>query len=127
MERLDEHEVALSFIGKSVDMENLSEVFEADGNDYIAECRYLGSEELNDKFHITEALESKWMWNHIDFSVKVSLEDRKISKCSISKLEEGYGYFCNGRPQEHWDEVPPTQHEIRIFRRIMEYVVQGET
>lgn len=126
MERLNEHEVARSFIGKSVDLEKFAEVFEADGDDYIAECRYLGSEELNDKFHITEALESKWLFKHINFSVKVSLEDGKIAKCSTSKLEEGYGYFCNGRPQEHWDEVPPTQHEIRIFRRIMEYVTQGE-
>jgi hypothetical protein len=125
MERLNEHDVALSFIGKSVDMEKLSDVFfePNDGNDYVA-CPYF-RDELNKIFHITDALESKWLFKHIDFSVKVSLEDGKISKCSISKLEEGYGYFCNGRPQEHWDEVPPTQHEIRIFRRIMEYVVQG--
>ena len=124
MGRLDEHEVALSFIGKSVDMEKLLEVFEADGNEYIAECRYLGSEELNDKFHITEHLEDKWLWNHIDIRVNVSLEDGKIAKCSILKLTEDYGYVCNGRLQEHWIEAPLLQQEIRVFRRIMEYVVQ---
>lgn len=125
MERLDEHDVALSFIGKSVDMERLLDVFfEPDnGDDYIAQPYF--RDELNKIFHITEALETKWLFKHIDFKIKVSLENGKIARCSISKLEEGYGYFCNGRPQEHWDEVSPTQHEIRVFRRIMDYVVQG--
>jgi hypothetical protein len=36
MERLSEYDVARSDIGMSFDMEELFEVFEADGNDYIA-------------------------------------------------------------------------------------------
>lgn len=126
MERLDEHEVAQNYIGKPVNPEKFAEVFEADGDDnYASDCEYL-DDELCDKFHITDALCFKWTFHHVDFKIKVSLENGKIAGCSISKLEEGYGYFCNGRPQEHWDEVSPTQHEIRIFRRIMDYVVQGQ-
>ena len=117
MERLSEHEVARSYIGKSVDLEKFSEVFTENGYTYIAYCgRFYG------KFGITPALYDKWLYKGIDFRVNATLEDGKIAKCSVFKYEDpsGGGF---GRPQG--GEVSPNQQEIRIFRRIMEYVVQG--
>ena len=124
MERLDEHDVALSFIGKSVDMEKFSRVFDEDyDNKYILNCVYFEDDELCDKFRITYVLYEKWMYKGIDFRVYVTLKDGRIEDCSIFKYEDPSGGSC-GRPQG--GEVSPNQQEIRIFRRIMDYVVQGE-
>lgn len=117
MERLSEYDVARSYIGKSVDSEKFKEVFEEDYNRYIAYGEY-----LYDDFGITDALYDRWRDKGIDFRVYVALEDGKIAKCYIFKYEDSSGgYSC--RPQGC--EASPTQQEIRIFRRIMDYVVQG--
>lgn len=117
MERLDKYEVARSYIGKRVDLAKFSEVFTENGYTYIAYC---GS--FYGKFGITNALYDRWLYKGIDFRVNATLEDGKIAKCSIFKYEDSSGgYSC--RPQG--GEGTPTQQEIRIFRRIMDYVVQG--
>jgi hypothetical protein len=121
-ERLDEYEIARSYIGKSVDMEKFEEVFTQNGYDYIAYCGNL-VDVLYDKFGITNALYDKWLYNGIDFRINATLEDRKIVKCSIFKYEDSSGGGC-GRPQG--GEGSPTQQEIRIFKRIMEYVTKVE-
>jgi hypothetical protein len=122
MEKLSEHDVARSYIEKNVDMERLLDVFfEPDDDEYYVACPYF-RDELNKIFRITDALETKWLFNHIDFSVKVSLENGKIKKCKLSKYTEVYGYVCNGRLQEHWEEALPLQQEIRVFKRIMDYI-----
>ena len=114
MERLDKYKVAQSYIGMSVDMEKFEEVFTENGYSYIAYCRgFYG------KFGITNALYDRWLYKGIDFRVNATLEDGKITKCSIFKYEDSSGGCC-GRPQG--GEASPTQQEIRIFKRIMEYV-----
>ena len=121
MDRLDEYDVAESFVGKSVDMERLSEVFRENGYTYIAYCGSL-TDNLYDKFGITPALYDRWLYGGVDFRVNLSLENGLITKCYIFKYKDtsGGGF---GRPQGC--EASPTQQEIRIFRRIMDYVVQG--
>lgn len=116
MERLDEHDVAHSYIGKSVDLEKLEEVFTENGYTYIAYCG-----RLYGKFGITPALYDRWLYGGVDFRVNLSLENGLITKCYIFKYKDtsGGGF---GRPQGC--EASPTQQEIRIFRRIMDYVTE---
>ena len=124
MERLSEYEVARSYVGKSVDCERLKEVFTENGYDYIAYCGNL-ADDLCDKFGITNALYNRWLYGGVDFRVNIRFEDGKIDKidnCSIFKYKDPSGGY-SFKPQGY--EASPTQQEIRIFRRIMEYVTQG--
>ena len=118
MEKLNECDIAQNYIGKSVDNERFLEVFTENGNHYIAYCgKFYG------KFGITPALYDRWMYGGIDFRVNLSLENGLITKCYIFKYKDtsGGGF---GRPQGC--EASPTQQEIRIFKRIMDYIVQGQ-
>ncbi len=122
MEKLSEYQIAQSYVGKNVDIEKLEEVFRENGYTYIAYCGSF-DDELYDKFGITTALYRRWEYGGVHFRVNLEIEEGKVAKCYIFKYKDTSG-GGHGRPQGY--EASPTQQEIRIFRRIMEYVVQGE-
>lgn len=120
MERLNEHDVALSFIGKSVDHERVAEVFDEGKYVCTAHCLHF-DENLCKKFKITHALHEKWMYGGVDFRIKIEISNHQITDCGIFKYKDPSGGSC-GRPQG--GEVSPNQQEIKIFERILEYVTR---
>lgn len=124
MEKLSEHDVALSFIGKILSFDRLNKVFKKCGFSYTANCSDF-DEDLCKKFKITHALQEKWMYSGIDFriEIKTSATKDQIGDCSIFKYKDPSGGSC-GRPQG--GDASPTQQEIKIFDRIMAYVTMRE-
>ena len=136
MKKLDELEIARSYLGKTCDTDKLSHSFKDNGlchvdafengrinrtsdcTMYIAYCNYFDEVEW-DLFRLTDILHDKWMYEGIDFRVNVYIKDNVIVKSNIFKYKETCcGY--HGRPSGY--ELLPTQQELRLFKRIMEYI-----
>ena len=137
MAKLDERELARSYLGKTCCEEKLSEVFYGNGihtvdiwedgkvrriSDcavYIADC-YNYSEELRNTFGITPVLLERWGYYGIEFSVYIYIKDGTVVSCKVSKYKNT---SCGGHGRPSGYELLPTQQELRIFRRVMDYVV----
>ena len=118
MEKLHEHDIAQAYKGKPFDIEKLSKVSYKNGdNRYIADCHNY-KEELLDLFGITSTLLERWGFSGIEFSVFINIKDNEVESCGIDKCK----YFCGGHGRPTVKVLQPTQQELRIFRRIMEYV-----
>lgn len=123
MKKLDEKEIATTYKGKLCSMKKLSTLFEengcctiSDSYEYIARCNYFSEEEFK-KFGITDILYDKWMYNDVEFRIYIHTQNGSIVHNGIFKHRKIYE---GGRPSIY--ELQPTQQEIRIFRRIMDYV-----
>ena len=132
MKKLIVSEVAEAYIGKAIDTEKRYDTFESNGKhkeygtpieyyEYIAYCPSY-EEEFRKLFGISDLLFSKWEYDGIDFRVYLRVDNDVIYDCFILKYKETYGGY-HGRPSGY--ELTPTQQEIRIFRRIMDYVIAG--
>lgn len=127
VKKLDEDLIAVSYVGKAVNEEHLQHTFRSNGGkgEYIAYCNCCDEEEC-DLFGITDILLDKWDYDGIDFRVYIFVQDGRIvenggyygRQNKIFKYKETCG--GHGRPSGY--ELTPTQQEIRIFRRIMDYV-----
>ena len=129
MKKLIEYEIAENYINKPVNTEKLLKTFTDNGGkhqdyktgkeyyEYIAYCNNFDEEEW-EIVRLTDALFDKWDYEGIDFRVYLHIENDKITECTISKFKYTGGY--HGRPSVH--VLSPTQQEIRIFRRLMDYI-----
>ena len=131
MKKLNEYEIAENYINKPVNTEKLSKTFNYNGNrdlyslptpekcqEYIAGCYYFDEDEW-ELFGLTDKLYDYWDYNGIDFRIYVYTHDGIIKQCNIFKYKED-GYYARASITE----LTPTQQEIRIFRRIMDYITK---
>lgn len=117
MKKLDELVLAQSYIGKSYDIKKLLTVSYQNGdNRYIADCHNY-KKELLDLFGITSTLLEKWGFYGIEVSIFINIKGNEIENCGIDKCKS-----CGGHGRPTVKVLQPTQQELRIFRRIMEYV-----
>ena len=114
--KLSEKCIMDSFTGKKVNEDRLNEIFRKNGsNGYIAYCS-----NLHHRFGITDRLYGEWEYSYIDYRVSISLNGTEIENGSVNKYREGcYGH---GRPIVH--VLTPTQQELRVARRILEYITE---
>lgn len=138
MAKLDERELTRSYLGRTCCAENLSKAFSANGTHnvdiyedgkfrripecamYIADC-YNYTEELQNTFGITPVLLERWGYYGIEFSVYIYIKDGTICNCKVSKYKNTY---CGGHGKPSGYELLPTQQELRIFKRVMDYVAE---
>lgn len=114
MEELTEMQVAEHYVGKPYIIDNLKRVAMGSGNsDAIV---YYGrlSKTYFDLFGITEANLNEWTSKDIFFSVFITLDEstETVKECKIAKTIAD-------------DVLPPSQNEIQIFIRIMDYITKG--
>lgn len=125
MKQLEEHKIAQSYVGKPFNREKLLTVSYQNGEShpekhpqFIAKC-YKYEKELLELFGITHTLFERWGYYGIEFSVIIWINDGKIVACTIEKWKNTYS-GGHGRPSGY--ALIPSQQEIRIFRRIMDYI-----
>lgn len=114
--KLDEREIAKSYIGKPYLDEKLQKIAHPNGCD---KSQYLChnadfTEEHFKLFGVTPRLNEIWQYYGHDFTVYIYTKDGLINDCRIYKARvtwSGHCYPCQA-----------TQQEIRIFRRIMDYI-----
>ena len=122
MKKLDEREIAQSYAGKPYDTEKLLDVpFENGDNRYIAYCHNF-KKELLDLFGITPTILEKWESCDVELSVFINTDGTEIKNCGLDKCK----YSCPGHGRPRVKVLKPTQQEIRIFRRIMNFVTTIE-
>jgi hypothetical protein len=119
MKKLNDIEIAKPYVGKTFDAEKVKEVFDYNGvhggfSEYMATCFYL-DKARREKFGITPLLHERWGYAGIDFSVYIHDSNGKIQECHI--------YKCRNT-DFHSLVLTPTQQEIRVFRRIMDYITE---
>ena len=122
MKKLNDYEIAQSFIGKTINTENMLKVFTENGDDgeeYITYCNDFDNE-CNSLFNITPTLTEYWGYYGIQFSISIDVKNKMVYRCEMDKYKETGGY--HGRPQTH--VLIPSQQEIRLFRRIMNYITK---
>ena len=124
MKKLNECEIALSYKEKSINTEKLLKLFHANGkhnghDEHIAYCEHFGKDEYA-LFNITHPLTEYWGYYGIKFHIYLHIENNRVTSCAISKFKYTGGY--HGRPSTH--VLSPTQQELRIFRRIMDYITK---
>ena len=122
MKRLDDYEIAQSYIGKSVNFDKLLTAFTENGDggeEYVAYLDQFNNHQCS-LFKLTPTLSDRWGYYGIQFSVFLDIKDNKVYSCEIEKYRESEGF---GRPQTY--VLTLTQQEIRIFKRIMDYITNG--
>lgn len=115
MEKIHEKDIAQAFIGKPYNLERYSEIFNKANIFYCGHCDV----RVKMKFGITPALYIGWEQRGIDLKIHVSVSDGTISHCSIIKYKDNYRGIYTRTPAQ---ELKPTQQELRVFKRVMEYV-----
>ena len=120
MNKLDDYEIAQSYIGKTINTENMLKFFTGigdDGKEYRVYCSEFDKDKCS-LFNITHTLNEYWGYYGIQFSVFLEVKNKTVCSCGVDKYRETGGY--HGRPSTH--VLTLTQQEIRIFRRIMDYI-----
>lgn len=127
MHKLNEREIASNYIGKPFSREKLLAVSHQNGTSYpenhprfIATCHHY-KQDLLELFGITDRLFESWGYYGIEFSVYIYTDCGKITGCKIFKYKDRSYWIGHGRPSGC--ELIPSQQEIRIFRRIMDYII----
>mgnify|MGYP003300823305 CR=1 FL=1 len=118
-EKLIEQEIAQAYIGKPCNEKRVDELFTR-GAFYPANCDIKMQLKLEDyKINITFSLTWEWKQRDIEFSIHIGREDGVITDCFIRKWRSNYcGLYTRNSPTY----LKPTQQELRLFMRVMEYV-----
>ena len=123
MPPLSEKDITSQYIGRSLRPDALARCADRNGTGtnpvvYIVySSRFLYDRELLDLFGVTDKLKDLWERRGTDFNVCIHLKDDKIIYCGIAKFYEGDG----ARPSGGRD-LKCTQQELRIARRILDYI-----
>ncbi len=123
--KINECEISQGYAGKPINFEKLSKLFHANGNheghdEYIVYCEQFEKEECA-LFNIPPTLKDYWGYSSIRFWIYLYVDNGKVFDCRISKDKCTGGY--NGRPSVQV-LLSPTQQEISIFRRVMDYITE---
>ena len=114
--KLDEREIAKLYIGKHYSEEKLEKIAFTNGSNksqYMC-CNADFKQEHFELFGVTARLNEVWQYNGTDFTVYIDIKDNTIKDCHIYKARVTWSGCC--RPNK------VTQQELRIFRRIMDYI-----
>lgn len=115
MQKLDEIEIARSYIGKACNLERYSELFNKASIFYCCHC----DNRIKREFGITPAIYIGWEQRGIDFKIRASVSDGAISHCCIIKYKDNNsGLYVRSSA----NALKPTQQELRIFKSILEYI-----
>ena len=113
--KLTEQDIKQAYIGKPCNLERYTEVFNKAGVFYCGQCDH----KIKWKFDITPALYLGWEQRDIDFKITAFCSSGTITHCGISKFRDNY---CGLYVRSAARELTPTQQELRLFKRVMEYI-----
>ena len=119
MYKLTEQDIIRPFIGKAVNQETFSKIAYRNGNEYmICNADYINDPQYCGLFGITYRL--KWMWEYsgVDFTIYITIEDGIVTKAHLYKAKDG----CGGHGRSTSIVLTETQQELRVVRRILEYI-----
>lgn len=122
MPALTASDITSAFVGRSIRPENLVRCARKNGSDndpaeYIVySCGYLYDRELRELFGITDQLKDLWERRGTEFNLYLYISEGVLTSARIFKYTESGG----ARPSMTTPKC--TQQELRIARRILEYL-----
>lgn len=88
-----------------------------EGDEYIVySCGFLYDQAIREQFGVTEQLKEHWERRGTEFNLYLYVRDGIITACHISKFRDGDG------PRSGYSPLKCTQQELRIARRILDYI-----
>ena len=119
MARPTEREIFAPFIGKplSKNYTNLT-WHECDGALILYNYEWMDNPDLRKQFGLTDKLHEDWLYRGVEFELHLSTDDGEVLGCYVEKCR--YGYCGHFKPNIH--VLSPTTQELRIARRILEYI-----
>ena len=124
MATLSEKDITSQYIGRRISPENLARCAQKNrtsekGTEYIVySCGFLYDQELMELFGVTAKLKDLWERRGTEFNVHLYIVDGRITSTSIFKYSESGG----ARPNITTPAC--TQQELRIARRILDYLTE---
>ena len=119
---LTEIEIAKAYEGKPYIAEKLRKIAIGSGNKSAVVYNYRITESQGNLIGITDEIFNKWCEDGIYFGVIIDLditsgtiENCRINKTKLTQGEDG---------KSHHTKLAPTQQEIEIFVKTMEYITQ---
>ena len=122
MARLTEQEMFTPFIGKplSKNYANLT-WHECEEAFILYNYEWMDNHDLRKQFGLTYKLHEDWLYRGVEYALHLSVDDGEVVGCFVEKIRQGScGHF---KPNTH--VLSPTLQELRIARRVLEYITQG--
>lgn len=122
MGTISESEIVMAFSGREINAENLAKCGQrnrdtTNGTEYIVySCSFLYNKELRDQFGVTDKLKNIWERRGTEFNIYLYIAGNTLTDAKILKYTESGG----ARPSMSTPQCTP--QELRIARRILEYV-----
>lgn len=119
---LSEKDIFTPFIGKSVLKDVFDELSQHNGADNYLICNvdYIDDSHYCERFGVTDRVKWKWKYCGVDYTIYLTVEDGVIKDGHLYKSKEGGG--GHGRPSSC--VLAPTQQELRIARRVLDFVTE---
>lgn len=122
MARITEQEMFAPFIGKplSKNYANLT-WHECEEALILYNYEWMDNPILRQQFGLTDRLHEDWLYRGIEYAICLSVDDGEVLGCYIAKTR--YGHCGHFKPNAH--VLSPTLQELRIARRVLEYITQN--
>lgn len=122
MAKLTEQEVFAPFIGKMFN-ERCAELTWHDfmGTLVLYNYEWMDNPDLRKQFGVTDKLHVDWLHRGIKLTTVLSVDNGVVAGCYVEKFREGMNY-SRGKLDTY--EMTPTQQDLRIAGRILEYITQ---
>jgi hypothetical protein len=131
MARIDEQKMIAEFVGNKINMDTFGVVALPNGCGYgdYADCdeyivyhdEYYDDECLATIFKITPTIAEKWDYDGIDFRLYLYIKEGFFMGGCLFKYRDT---TCSSHFRPTGYMLTPTQQEIRIAKRILEYIIE---
>lgn len=122
MAKLTEQEIFAPFIGKSLN-ERFAELPWHDlmGTLVLHNYEWMDNADLREQFGVTDKLHVDWLYRGIELDFVLSVDEGEVLGGYVEKIRQG---FC-GHYKSNIYTLTPTQQELRIVGRILDYITQN--
>lgn len=118
MARITEQEMFAPFIGKPLSKNYANLTWHECGELILYNYEWMDNPGLRKQFGLTDRLHEDWLYCGVEYALHLSVDDGEVLGCFVEKIRQGdCGHF---KPNTH--VLSPTTQELRIARRILEYI-----
>lgn len=113
------NDIVFQFPGRKLDMEKFNRIGDAgDDSHAIYSDTWKDEPEFRRQFGLTDKLCDRWMYSGTEFNIYLDMDGETIKRCIVDKFR------TSEAPRPGTKVLEPTQQELRIARRILEYITE---
>ena len=114
-------EVFAPFVGKVLNEKFAQLSWQDCDETYILyNYEWMDNQAIREQFGLTDKLYEDWLYRGIEYSIHLSVDEGEVPGCFVEKIRQGdCGHF---KPNIH--VLTPTSQEVRVARRVLEYITK---